>query len=620
MGNARDTGYLQNIVTYDANDNIVLPADLSIAGNLGLGVTPSNSYAGSVSFEIGANGILWSEQASSIYNSMSIGSNFYYNSAGSLLYKNTGVASSRYIQYQGSHFWYSAPSGTAGNAISFTEAMTLNASGNLLVGTTTDNGAKLQVSGAATFSSSVTASGNASTTPSFIANNSSSAGGTAQHYIDFTAGATVISRMSRGNGASGLAGNGLNIDNFDGFGVRLNQLGGSGGTFSVTGGAATFSSSVTATNLNLTDGGGAAINNVNGNLFIQTGAGTGWIFRNGPSGYAEYMRLTPTGSLGIGTTSPTTRLDIGNGTLTLPTLRGRTYQLSNVSSANPNFINGTGFNSIPVRVGDIIDLPFSQTRTVTAVTDTQITVDSAWTISFAGVNVEGRGAIVFQTNNLDRLTIAGSGNVGIGTTSPSTQFNVGNESHGVGISYLSSSALPALAGIFTSDGTAGGQTGYGSLLVKARSDFGGFYSINFFTAASNNTPLERMSITSSGNVLIGTETSTGAKLEVNGDVVASNYKTTSGSLSVPSATYTTVFTFNNSDNMAGVFTVRFAFTNASTICFFTKTFDGGNTKLTVGSKTSRDDSDVISVSENAIQVYHNTGVDVTAFWSFTRTL
>jgi hypothetical protein len=35
MGNARDTGYLQNIVTYDANDNIVLPADLSIGGSGG---------------------------------------------------------------------------------------------------------------------------------------------------------------------------------------------------------------------------------------------------------------------------------------------------------------------------------------------------------------------------------------------------------------------------------------------------------------------------------------------------------------------------------------------------------------------------------------------------------
>jgi chorismate mutase len=34
------------------------------------------------------------------------------------------------------HAWYTAPSGTAGNAISFTQAMTLDASGNLLVGTT----------------------------------------------------------------------------------------------------------------------------------------------------------------------------------------------------------------------------------------------------------------------------------------------------------------------------------------------------------------------------------------------------------------------------------------------------------------------------------------------------
>jgi hypothetical protein len=36
----------------------------------------------------------------------------------------------------GAHRWFSAPSGTAGNAISFTQAMTLDASGNLLVGKT----------------------------------------------------------------------------------------------------------------------------------------------------------------------------------------------------------------------------------------------------------------------------------------------------------------------------------------------------------------------------------------------------------------------------------------------------------------------------------------------------
>jgi len=40
----------------------------------------------------------------------------------------------------GVHSWHNAPSGTAGNAISFTQAMTLDASGNLLVGPTSNVG------------------------------------------------------------------------------------------------------------------------------------------------------------------------------------------------------------------------------------------------------------------------------------------------------------------------------------------------------------------------------------------------------------------------------------------------------------------------------------------------
>ena len=34
MGNTRDTGYLQNLVTYDSSGNIVLPANLTVNGNL----------------------------------------------------------------------------------------------------------------------------------------------------------------------------------------------------------------------------------------------------------------------------------------------------------------------------------------------------------------------------------------------------------------------------------------------------------------------------------------------------------------------------------------------------------------------------------------------------------
>jgi hypothetical protein len=40
----------------------------------------------------------------------------------------------------GQHTWSVAPSGTAGNAITFTQTMTLDASGNLLVGTTSQLG------------------------------------------------------------------------------------------------------------------------------------------------------------------------------------------------------------------------------------------------------------------------------------------------------------------------------------------------------------------------------------------------------------------------------------------------------------------------------------------------
>jgi len=74
-----------------------------------------------------------------------IAQNSYSNSSGTRIYKNTGFAS-EYIQTSSQHRWYTAPSGTAGNAISFTQAMTLNASGNLSIGNTNDT-FKLDVSG-----------------------------------------------------------------------------------------------------------------------------------------------------------------------------------------------------------------------------------------------------------------------------------------------------------------------------------------------------------------------------------------------------------------------------------------------------------------------------------------
>ena len=102
------------------------------SGNLGLGVTPS-AWAGSFAVTQYKGGSIGSQNANFLYtfqNAYFDGTNYKY------IASNFATATE---QSSGKHVWYTAPSGTAGNNISFTQAMTLDASGNLLVGTTTTN-------------------------------------------------------------------------------------------------------------------------------------------------------------------------------------------------------------------------------------------------------------------------------------------------------------------------------------------------------------------------------------------------------------------------------------------------------------------------------------------------
>jgi hypothetical protein len=102
---------------------------VNASGNLGLGVTPSAwNLAGLNVMQI-KNGFIYGYS-----NETSYGVNAYYNGS-NWIYISNGEAT-RYGQNTGVHAWYTAPSGTAGNAISFTQAMTLDASGQLGIGTT----------------------------------------------------------------------------------------------------------------------------------------------------------------------------------------------------------------------------------------------------------------------------------------------------------------------------------------------------------------------------------------------------------------------------------------------------------------------------------------------------
>jgi hypothetical protein len=130
---------------------------LDSAGNLGLGVTPSAWSIGKAIDIAGGASLL------GYNNAIQISANAYYN--GSWIYKASTLATN-YVQAAGKHEWHTAPSGTAGNGISFTQAMTLDASSNLFVGwTPTGSGeAKFAIRSSSTYGMWVS-NGFASSTP-----------------------------------------------------------------------------------------------------------------------------------------------------------------------------------------------------------------------------------------------------------------------------------------------------------------------------------------------------------------------------------------------------------------------------------------------------------------------
>jgi hypothetical protein len=122
---------------------------LDASGNLGLGVTPSAWISTAKAFQLNNTASLFAPSSEAI-----LANNCYVNSADNNIYITSNY-STQYRQVNGQHIWYQAPSGTAGNAISFTQAMTLDASGRLGIGTTSPQ-QKLSVVGSGIFGSDKT--------------------------------------------------------------------------------------------------------------------------------------------------------------------------------------------------------------------------------------------------------------------------------------------------------------------------------------------------------------------------------------------------------------------------------------------------------------------------------
>lgn len=96
------------------------------SGNVGIGATPSAWGSGVVGLELGGAPFIASQASSGLIH---ISGNSYFDGA-NYKYKNTGFATDHY-QLNGEYVWRYAASGTAGNNITFSNALKLDANGNI---------------------------------------------------------------------------------------------------------------------------------------------------------------------------------------------------------------------------------------------------------------------------------------------------------------------------------------------------------------------------------------------------------------------------------------------------------------------------------------------------------
>jgi hypothetical protein len=301
--------------------------------------------------------------------------------------------------------------------------------------------------------------------------------------------------------------------------------------------------------------------------------------------YDSYLNSNPfvinaSGNVGIGTTSPSSKLDvIGEGRFTGGLTSSTSFQLNahyfyNGGGINDIFAstigNGAGSGNFAIvntvdtantailgasngffRIGTIgqtassanrfvVDLSTGAATFSSSVTATQYNIlNSNQTISIANtsdiqINAAAAGSnILFRAAGDERMRINASGNVGIGTTSP-TLVNFGRELVISQITGGQPEAFLAIQGNRTDDNNIGGVNFYNNsnflASVAARRTGADNSGSLTFNTSNSGTGSEKMRITSGGNVLVGTTSDVGSKLYVDGTIRTSGALVSGGLL------------------------------------------------------------------------------------------
>jgi hypothetical protein len=492
---------------------------IDVSGNVGIGMTP-NPWGVGRTLQLGApNGsFVFGQNLQAI-----IGSNAYFDTT--WRYAGTGV-STRYEQTSvGSHTWFTAPSGTAGNPISSTQAMTLDASGNLGLGTVTPS-ARLTIVGAAgtnlvsTFTSAVN-------TGSYVGFFDTTTvdrpliGALGDNFVVRT---SSVERMRIT--AAGDVGIGVSVPAST---VQINTASGTAPTNNAGNGALRLRSTATAavgagpsilfegqTGNTAANYAFAGIQGLKESSGVNDYSGTLAFFTQnsgGASALTEQMRINSAGNLGLGATPNTggygrafeiVHSNFG-GALTAQAISADNYPVSLTSNAVTSGPN-----------------TWKYMNTASATRYDQVSGQHRWIIAPSGT---AGGAITFT----QAMVLDASGRLGIGVASPTANLQIGGVAGGDRTFQMGSSG--ATRGVLSTSGS-------GTFAIGATNDSTAG-SLVFQTGGALT---ERMRINELGDVGIGT-ISPGAKLHVNGGGI---FVTTSGTYSEP-ATVAGVIAFDSAN-------------------------------------------------------------------------